>query len=110
MQTLEKIKELLSRYGIKPQSVIPEATLQSFKMVSEDIDDFFTHFGESFNIDGNGYNYYDYFLEQVHPLHVVRDIFYQIFKPNKIKKKPLTINHLIKVAERGHWFDPEMGE
>jgi len=101
----DKIIELLSEYRNK-SLLTPETTLQSLNMVSEEIDDFFEKYGKEFNIDGEGYNYYDYFLEQVHPLHVLRDFYYRIFNPDKIKKKELTIEHLAKVARNGKWLSP----
>jgi len=106
--TEEKIKELLSKYGRKPENITLDTTLQSLNMVSEDIDDFFNDFASTFNVDGKGYNYYDFFFEDVHPLHVIRDVFYRVFNPEKVKKKKLTIRHLVSVAERGKWFDPEL--
>jgi len=105
MKTIDRIKELLNKYGIRKDMITPETTIQSLKMASEDIDDFFYYFGKEFQIDGEGYNYYNYFLEQVHLGDVIENFVFRIFNPKKIKRKPLTIDHLIKVAENKKWFD-----
>jgi len=104
--TLAQIIGLLKKYGNKPSKLTSETTLQSLHMVSEDIDDFFKGFGNKFNVDPTGYNYYNFFLEDVHPYYILRNFIYKIFKPEKLKRKPLTLDHLVKVAERGKWFDP----
>ncbi|MFC3813334.1 DUF1493 family protein [Lacihabitans lacunae] len=108
MENLEKIQGLLEKQGIKKNKINLNTTIQSLGFGSEEIDEFFNDFGETFKIDGKEYDYYDYFFEKVHPLHILRDTFNRIFYPSKVKKLPITIEHLIKVAERGKWFKPEV--
>jgi|GEM_PF-1243641 len=106
--TLVQIEELLrKRYVSKRQILTSETTMQSLKMISEDLTHFFMDFRDKFIVDMTGYSYYNFFLEDVHPVYRLRDLFYRIFKPEKLKRKPLTLDHLVKVAERGKWFDPE---
>jgi hypothetical protein len=106
-EILKKIKLLLGKYGIKSEQITLESTMQSFKMVSEEVFDFLKDYGNHFNVDFTGFRYYDYFFEEMHPIYVIRDLFYRIFVPSKIRKTPLTIEHLVRVAERGKWFNPE---
>lgn len=70
------------------------------------MDNFFNDFSEIFSIDGTGFNYYDYFLEDVEPIAILKNMFYRIFKPEKLMRTPLTIGHLMKVAEKKKWFSP----
>lgn len=106
MESFEKIKTLLEKQGIKKSKINLNTTIQSLGFGPEEIDEFFNDFGEAFQIDGKEYNYYDYFFEMVHPFYVLKDSFNRIFYPSKVKKLPITIEHLIKVAERGKWFKP----
>lgn len=103
----DKIKELLPKYLVKQGRINTSTTLQSLNLVSEEIDQFFYDFFKFYSIDSKGFDYYDYFFEQVHPLIVIKDLFYRIFKPEKVKKKMITIGHLVKVAKAGKWIMPE---
>ena len=105
-QIFIRIKELL-RKRVGKKNLTIETTIQSLHMVSEEIDDFFDEFDKEFKVDGRGYNYYTFFFEQVHPGHILRDFFLRLFKPEKVRKKKLTLEHLVQVAEKGKWFDPE---
>jgi len=107
MENLEKIQDLLEKQGIKRNKVNLNTTIQSLGFGSEEIDEFFYDFREAFQIDGEKFDYYDYFFEMVHPFHMLKDTFNRIFYPSKVKKLPITIEHLIKVAEKGKWFKPE---
>jgi len=105
--TLPQIKGLLREFGINPNKLTPETTIQSLHMINDEVDDLLIKFSERFKVDMTGYIDAKFFLEDVHPLYRLRDLFYRIFKPEKIKRPPLTLDHLMKVAERGKWFDPE---
>ena len=105
--TLAQIIDILKEYGNKPSKLNSDTTIQSLQMVSEDLTHFFFDFKNKFNVNLTGYNYYNFFLEDVHPYYRLRDLFYRIFKPEKLKRTPLTLDHLVKVAEKGKWFDPE---
>jgi hypothetical protein len=107
-QYLTKIKKMLEKHFGYKKEVSLDFTIQSLNPVSEEIDAFFDDFGETFQIDGKEYNYYDYFFEDVHPLYILKDLFNRIFHPEKTKKLPITIEHLIRVAEQRKWFKPQM--
>ncbi|HXT83265.1 MAG TPA: DUF1493 family protein [Verrucomicrobiae bacterium] len=102
-----QIKELLREFGIRSNKLTPETTIQSLHMINDEVDDLLIKFSERFKVDMTGYVDAKFFLEDVHPLYRLRDLFYRIFKPEKIKRTPLTLDHLIKVAEKGKWFDPD---
>ncbi|WP_367916107.1 DUF1493 family protein [Leadbetterella sp. DM7] len=106
-QYLFQIKELLKKHFGYRKEVSLDFTIQSLNAVSEEIDAFFDDFGETFHIDGKEYNYYDYFLEDAHPFYILKDLFNRTIHPSKTKKLPITIEHLIRVAEQGKWFKPK---
>lgn len=102
----EKIKEILKKHAVR-KNVTQERTVQSIGFVSEELEDFLMSYAKLFNVDMAGYNYYNFFFEDVHPVYMIRDTFYRIFRPEKVRKKKLTLGHLVKVAEAGKWFNPE---
>ncbi len=110
VETIENdVKKLLSVYYGNTSKLNSNTTIQSLGIISEELDEFFEKYFKRFNIDPTSYNYYDYFLEQVNTLVVIRDVFYRIFKSEKIRRRKLTIAHLIKVAEHGKWIIPDDG-
>ena len=104
--TFEKIKDLLAQYGRKG-NLTKNTIFQSLGFLSEDIDDFFEKYSRLFNIDMHRFNYNNFFFEDVHPIIKLRDSFYRIFTPEKVRKKNFTLGHLVQVAEQGKWFDPD---
>jgi hypothetical protein len=103
-QIFKTIEELLHKYGIK--ELEKTTTLQSLRMVSEEIDEFMISFSEKFNVDMSSYNYRNYFFEQVHPLIILKETFMRIVAPARVRKESITITHLIQVAQKGAWFEP----
>ncbi len=110
-ETLEKIKFYLAKQGVKCEQLSTETTLQSFKMVTDEIEDFLTMYGNYYKIDFTGFKYSDYFVEDMSYSQFFKKLYNlflyssEIVEPNE--KLPLTIGHLIKVAERRKWFKPE---
>ncbi|WP_367916522.1 DUF1493 family protein [Leadbetterella sp. DM7] len=107
MENLEEIKSLLMKQGVEKDKINLNTTIQSLGLGPEEIDEFFGDFVKTFYIDGQEYNYYDYFFEMVHPLHMLCDLFYRIFYPSKNKKIMITMAHLLAVIEKGKWFKPQ---
>jgi hypothetical protein len=106
MDNLDKIKNLLEKRGIKKNTISLDTTIQSLGFGPDEIDDFFNDYSKEFKVDSNNYNYYDYFFEMVHPIYILKDNFNRVLFPSKVKKLPITIEHLLKVADRGEWFKP----
>jgi hypothetical protein len=101
----EAITKLINEvYGF--DNLTEHASISDLKGVSEDNEEFLTKFKKQFNVNMDGFRYYDYFHEDQFIIwNLVRNIFSGF--GIKVKKKKLTIGHLVKVAERGKWFDPE---
>ena len=105
METIEKIRELLGKYNIKQDNVTPDVDIQTLGIAGEELFDFFKIFGNFYDIDLTGINEYIFFSEN--PLQVLGNWISKTFSSNKEHKKPVTIAHLIKVAEHKQWFNPE---
>jgi len=102
----EKIKEILKKYGFRRKLTL-ETNFRRLGIVGLELDDFFSTYVKTFNVDMTGYKYCNFFYEDSHPLFILRDTFYRIFNPEKVRIKKLTLGHLANVAEAGKWFDPE---
>ena len=100
-QTIAKqIKEV---YGIT--SLDSKTSINSFNAVSEDNDEFLRRFQKAFQVDMNGFNYYDFFYQdQFYFLAIVRMIM-KLFRKEE-EKSLLTIEHLINVAKNRKWTSP----
>lgn len=61
-------------------------------------------FEKKFNVSLDGLNFEEYFAPELHlPFQYA---YYKLFKPDKLKRKPLTISHMAEVVEKGYWFEP----
>lgn len=102
----EELKNVLKKFGRK-KNLTMERSFQSLGIAGLELDDFFMDYIKTFNIDMTTYNPHKFFFQTVHPVHVIRDLFLRMFNPEKVRKKKLTLGHLVRVAERGKWFDPD---
>jgi len=68
-----------------------------------DVTFLFERLEKEFNIPFTEMPYGKFFHDEV----VYLFLFYKLFQPQKLYKPPLTIGHLVKVIERGYWFEPE---
>lgn len=59
-----------------------------------------------FNISLESFEYNKYYLSESELSNIFRSIFYALFKKDKLPYKTFTIRHLMKVVEKGSWFDP----
>lgn len=53
------------------------------------------------------FDYSKYFLSEIELANIFRSIFYSLFRKDKMPSKTFDIKHLIKVIDKGIWFDPE---
>ncbi|WP_157305398.1 DUF1493 family protein [Chitinophaga tropicalis] len=60
-----------------------------------------------FEFSLESFNYSEYFLSESELSNVFRSLFYSLFKRDKLPSRTFTINHLMKVIDKGYWFDPE---
>ncbi len=95
----EKVLKYFSHWFRKPT---PELILNK-KIIGNDVDEILIVFFIEFEIDYKTFEFEKYFEEE----RDLSDLFKMLFFREKKKYPLLTIKHLIKVAEKGEWFDPE---
>ena len=98
---LKKVIDFYKRYT---QAVIDEHTEinNDLELIGDDADCMLLDFMEEFNINFENVDLSDYFLPEL----VFKYWYYKWFKPEKLKRKPLTIGHMAEVAKKGYWFEP----
>ena len=72
------------------------------ELVGDDADAMLIAFMEKFDINLEGVDFSEYFNPEL----IWEYWYFKWFKPEKLKKKPLTVSHLAEVIERGFWFEP----
>jgi len=109
-EIIEQIKLLLISQGVECENMTFETTLQSFEMLRDDIEFFFESYGKLFKVDFTGFRYNDYFTEDLSVIELLKKVFSHIFYSTggykQSTKIPITMRHLVKVAEYGKWFKP----
>lgn len=85
-----------------------DTTIQSLKLVPEDIEDFLMNYQKEFNVNMDAFIYTDYFEEDVPIVYFLIIWIGKIFNRTKKvdRKTEITIRHLLNVAEKGQWFKP----
>ena len=68
-----------------------------------DADEALESFSVKFKVDMDAFPYEEYFLDELGLLYM----YYKFFDKKKLLKKPLTVGHMVKVAEKGTWFPPK---
>ena len=87
-------------YGVQELNI--DTTINSFNAVSEENDEFLKRFQKQFDVDMNGFNYYDFFYEdQFMVLSLLRSLLH-LFRIKKTKQD-LTVKRLIDVASNKRW-------
>lgn len=79
-------------------------------MAGLDVISFFEEFAEQFNIDMTKWTGNEYIDESPSLKDVVmlpKRVVHMLLGRKKDRQKPVTIRHLVAVAETGVWFDPE---
>lgn len=98
----ERVLKYFSNWFRRPT---PELILNK-KIYGNDVDEILIGFFIEFDIDYKTFEFEKYFEEE-------RDLRYlldKLFFRQRKSYRPLTIEHLIKVAEKGEWFDSENNE
>ncbi len=98
---LEKVIEFFSRYTTKVLNEKTEIN-NDLDLMGDDADAMLLDFMERFNIDLIEVDFTDYFVPEL----IFIYWYYKWFKPEKLKKKPLTIRHMAEVVKKGYWFYP----
>ncbi|MCH8547160.1 MAG: DUF1493 family protein [Cryomorphaceae bacterium] len=101
----EDLKFLVKEvYGFR--NIDENTCLNDGRTISEDNDVFINELKSRFNIDMQGFKYYDYFDEDEFVLLNIFRLLMRRIKLLKNNKKRLTVGHIHKVIQQGKWFDP----
>ena len=93
-----KLKFLINKvFGVEDINL--ETEINKLNTLSEDNDRFLELFQSEFNINMKSFSYYQYFKEDNF---IIYSLITMLFPTNK---KSLTVRHLLKVIEKGEWFD-----
>ena len=96
-----KLKSLVNEvFGIKDIGYNTE--INSLKTLSEDNDKFIELFQSEFKVDMSSFPYYRYFDEDEF---IIMSIIKRVFRRSMKGKKSLSVGHLLKVIEKGEWFE-----
>ncbi|GCD80686.1 DUF1493 family protein [Schleiferia thermophila] len=96
-----KLKSLVNEvFGVKDISYDTE--INNLKTLSEDNDRFIELFQSEFNINMSSFPYYQYFEEDEF---IILSLIKRVFRRNMKDKKSLSVSHLLKVIEKGEWFE-----
>ena len=100
----EKLKEFISDFwSYKKDKITSDKSLDDLGMYGDDKKDFLIFFIKKFDIDSINLDYNKYCeSETFNPLSF---LFIRMKEKNKVK---LTIEHLVKVAEKKIWFEPNV--
>lgn len=71
-------------------------------LYGDDADYVLEKFHKKFKVNFDDLIFNDYFLPEL----VFKFLYYKWFKPEKLKRPPLTIGHLVEVVKKGYWFNP----
>lgn len=98
------LKEVIDFYGKYTRDPLYENTEinNDLELIGDDADCMLLDFMDRFNINFEGVDLSAYFLPEL----LLKYWYYKWLKPEKLKKKPLTIGHMAEVVEKGSWFDP----
>lgn len=99
------LKEVIDFFGGNSNLHLDENTEinNDLEIIGDDAYFMLLHFGKKFNVNFDGMNFNDYFPPELH----FQYWYYKWFKPEKLKRKPLKIGHLVEVVKKGRWFEPE---
>lgn len=71
-------------------------------IIGDDVDFMILSFTKEFGTDFSSFNAKKYFLPEL----MWRYWYYRLFYPEKLVKPPVTISHMVQVAKKGVWFEP----
>ena len=100
----KNVKEILYYFEEKCGDKITLMTEinNDLEFVGDDADYLIQDFSKRFKVNMSEFPFSKYFVPEL----VFKYWYFKWFKPEKLKKIPLTIAHMSKVAEKGEWFDP----
>ena len=99
--TLKKVIDFFGGNSSTPINGNTEIN-NDLKITGDDAYFILLDFEKKFNVSLKGIDLNDYFVPEM----VFKYWYYKWFKPEKLKRKPLTIGHMAEVAKKGYWFEP----
>lgn len=84
--------------NISFEDAINTSINDDLQISGDDVDFILSEFREKFKVDLSDLKVDDYFLPEL----LWEYWYYKWFKPEKLKKKPLTVGHMVEVVERGY--------
>ena len=104
---LEIMNLIQEQMGVKSTRLNSSSTLQrDVGMDGDDADEFMRRFARRFSVNMEGFQFEKYFGPERGFL-LFDYLFLRLFKKNALKYVEITIAHLVAVAERKSWFDPD---
>ena len=102
MDILNQVIDFFGRNSKTPISQNTEIN-NDLEIMGDDAYFILLDFEKQFKVSLDGLNMDDYFVREL----MFKYWYYKWLKPEKLEKKPLTIEHMAKVVEKGYWFEPE---
>lgn len=99
--SVQNVIDFFSRYTKDNLTKLTEIN-NDLQFIGDDADFMLTDFSKHFSIDLEEVDLSDFFVDELGIFY----LYYKFFKPRKLIKPPLTIEHLAKVVEKGYWFYP----
>lgn len=98
------LKSVISFYERYTRKTIDEHTEinNELEFMGDDADCMLIDFMKRFNVNFKGADLSDYFVPEL----LFKYRYYKWFKPEKLKRKPLTVGHMAQVVKKGYWFEP----
>ncbi len=102
LQSNQKLINFFSR--LSEVDINSETSINNdLECYGDDAEIMLLEFSEEFNVDISNLNFSKYFLKEEQ---LILYWFYKKFRPHKLNKIPITIEHLSIVVDKGYWIDP----
>lgn len=100
MSPLAKLQNLIFQiYGM--DSIGLNTEINKLNTLSEENDRFIEAFEKEFNVNMSSFPYYDFYEEDQF---ILLSLIKRVLPGLRKNLKPLTVEHLLKVIEKGEWF------
>lgn len=101
----EEILQFVEKYvGYKVS--LDDTLFHDLKLAGDDIDYLLISFSQKFDVSLDSLKYEKFFIpEMTFPFEY---IIKKLFCKKCFDKEKVSLRHLVKVAEQGNWFDPEL--
>lgn len=98
-------KNVITFFGKYSQAKLDENTEinNELGLLGDDADAMLFAFMKRFNVNFENVDFDKYFV----PEPLLKYWYYKWFNPEKLRRKPLTLGHMVEVAKKGYWFEPQ---